>query len=51
MARPLTLSDYEIRMTIEKQIQAQKRKELAPSHQEVWGELDEIRERIADMEG
>ena len=51
MARPLTLSDYEIRVTIERQIQAQKRKELAPSHQEVWGELDEIRERIAEMEG
>lgn len=50
MARPLTLSDYEIRVSIEAQIQAAKRKELEPSHQKVWGELDEIRERIAEME-
>jgi len=51
MARPLTLSDYEIRRTIERHIHMQKRKELEPSHQTVWGELDEIRERIAEMEG
>lgn len=51
MSRPLTITEAEIRQAIEAEVQKQKRKQLEPSHQEVWSELDKIREQLAELEG
>jgi hypothetical protein len=50
MSRPLIVADYEIQAKVETEIKKQQRADLEPSHQKVWSELDEIRQRLEEME-
>jgi hypothetical protein len=50
MARPVWIPEYEIQAQVEAEVKRQQREQLEPSHQKVWSELDEIRERLQKME-
>jgi uncharacterized membrane protein len=50
LARPLGILEYEIQAQVEAEVKKQQRADLESSHQKVWAELDEIRERLQEME-
>jgi hypothetical protein len=50
MAQSFGIPEYEIQAKLEAEVKRQQREQLEPSHQKVWSKLDEVRQRLQEME-